>query len=92
MNSYNQTSVKASDVDISRERPWRPNHLVCTKSPDDCNLVLEQLQKKIINTEKGNEQFKVSPHDIHITHLVIGESLEILHMFRDCELKILHVC
>ena len=67
MNSYNQTSVKVSDkIDISKIRPWRPNHLVCTHSSDDCNLVIEQLQKEIINIEKGNKHFKVSPNDINI--------------------------
>ena len=93
MNSYNQTSAKISDdIDISKVCPWRPNHMVCTRITNDCNVVLEQLQRKIIAIEKGNEQFKVNPANMHITHLAIGESPEILHMFRDCELKIQQVC
>ena len=93
MNSYNETSVKVSDkIDISKIRPWWPNHLVCTRISDDCNLVIEQLQKEIINMEKGKEQFKVSPNDMHITSLAIGESPEMIHMFRDCELKVQQTC
>jgi hypothetical protein len=92
MNSYNQTSAKISDdIDISKVRPWRPNHMVCTRITNDCNLVLEQLQRKIIAIEKGNEQFKVNPANMHITHLAIGESPVILQMFKDCELKIQQV-
>ena len=94
MNSYNQTSVKVSDkIDISKIRPWRPNHLVCTRSSDDCKLVIEQLQKEINNMEKGNKQFKVSPNDMHITHLAIGESPKMIHMFRyDRFVKRQHMC
>ena len=85
--------MKVSDnIEISKVRPWRPNYLVCTRSPDDCNLVIEQLQKEIITMEKGNKQFKVSPNDMQITHLAIGGSPEMIHMFRDCELKVQQTC